>query len=57
MEFNSKYETPQYTTNDIIEVHWGDLESINSKVSKEGSKPIFIYEGDPIRNQFMLRSI
>jgi hypothetical protein len=21
MEFNSKYETPQYTTNDIIEVH------------------------------------
>ncbi len=46
MEFNSKYETFQYTTGDVIEVTY---DPNNNKVSfrKEGNESVFTYDVDP----------
>lgn len=46
MLYNSKYETPQFTTGDTIEVTY---DPVNCKVSfkKEGNEQAFTYDVDP----------
>lgn len=46
MEYNSKYETPQFTTNDTIEVTY---DPVNCKVTfkKEGLDQVYSYDVDP----------